>query len=101
MRRLEKSYSYSGVFVHTKKRLGILLSLTDELNEEQASTHSSGVGTRHAFPLRVMCIVPVIIKIRYKLCRFQANGSVITEVFSILQMMLILLAVLIYLRVFN
>lgn len=97
MRSLEKSYSYSGVFVRTKKSLGILLSLTGELNEEQASTHSSGVSTRHAFPLRTMSTVPVIIK----LCRFQWNVSAITEIFSILQMMLILLAVLISLCVFN
>lgn len=56
---MEKSYSYSEVFVHTKKSLGIF-SLTDAVNEEQESTHSSGVGTRHTFPLHTMSTVSVI-----------------------------------------
>lgn len=94
IRSLEKSYSYSVVFLHTKKSLGIF-SLTEAINEEQASTHSSGVVTRHTLPLHTMSTLSVIIQTRQKLCRFQANGSFITEVFSMLQM-LNLLTVLIY-----
>jgi hypothetical protein len=65
MRNLEKSRSYSEAFVHTKKKKvgGILLSLTDAVNEEQAGTHSSGVVTRHAFLLRTMSNVSVSIQI--------------------------------------
>jgi len=73
-----------------------LFSLTDAVNKEQGSTHSSGVGTRHALPLHTMSTVSVIVQIRYKLCRFRANGSAITEAFSMLKVLLLSLAFLIY-----